>query len=942
MPLTAGTTSGWSRVQPSPNEIEMMLTEERDKRRKRRIQQVRRESKKDAQRIREKIRKQKQVKADNLQIEAIEKYRQKKTVELALLEEEYQRCLRDLGIGHQGAKEQEEYDLWVKEQRELQRKEALNRGERAWRATREQKSNQEKLKENKIALKTGVLLTEKLRAATVRTQILNEPRSGKMELIETDAAARRKVTLVNKSQWVKNDLSFGKTQEDYVKRLPLAEISCNGLEAAIREQEQEARERHARDKQLQAARLREEEALIKGKKRQRKKVQFSDSHDYDTPDSESTPRLSTIQEVSENTTSNSILDLELDHIPVRGPSSSSSSTLSSSNDNSSSPQSSRQTHIKPLRPSVPGNLPAMGGPSSAFSSVVKSNLDKDDVDNIRALLDRVEKQKRDLAAQAKRDGGEGGTVEGEGFGAKNTDSDRDFVARVLGLSAQDMATAIETRKDESATNVEVEINVQELSSMTTQTETTATTVRRRRNIYVGAESSSSSSTTATTAESSAINSSSSDIIQQERFLQPPILRSQVVGQEYRQRRDVTDYSSIHTLIAELSTTVSETHSSSRGGGRAGQQAKLRKYIEKLLGMRRTEINDLSVTMTSEESVSTVSASSSSCNSYRGSAGSRSDVGSSSNAGSSSNQSPGFITSTPASILVSSSSDSKSSSGGSKTVRFKDQVDVGESIMEHEKLDDNLEKKVSEIEKKTQVSLDEIRRAYEAKKAEIERELAERRERKRLRGDQSSSLSSSSSVSRSSNASLSVAISEGPLSESTVDSTPRQKSIVEKKKPGKSAKKRDAESPSTSSSSISSSSASSSLSSHVEGLSGVLEALKLNWAQSMLKREEERRRRPAAAETTTSSSGGSVAVAELKAKLAGMEMPQLKKPPSRLTTTTTATTTTDDSTFAKIGEIQSEEVAEEFSSFHFSQDDEQCGGGIEDEPEVSFISLSSDE
>ena len=101
-------------------------------------------------------------------------------------------------------------------------------------------------------------------------------------------------------------------------------------------------------------------------------------------------------------------------------------------------------------------------------------------------------------------------------------------------------------------------------------------------------------------------------------------------------------------------------------------------------------------------------------------------------------------------------------------------------------------------------------------------------------------------------------------------------------------------------------------------------------------------------TTTTSSGGSQAVAELRERLARMEMPSLARPQpqvagaaGRAGSQLPATTSTSDDTFARVAEILSEEVqGEEFSSFHFSPDDDE-GDGIAGEKEISFVSLSTD-
>ena len=48
----------------------------------------------------------------------LENYRREKEMELQVLEEEYQRCLKELGMGHKGVEEHEKHRMWMEKQRQ--------------------------------------------------------------------------------------------------------------------------------------------------------------------------------------------------------------------------------------------------------------------------------------------------------------------------------------------------------------------------------------------------------------------------------------------------------------------------------------------------------------------------------------------------------------------------------------------------------------------------------------------------------------------------------------------------------------------------------------------------------------------------------------------------------------------------------------------------------
>ena len=878
------------RGRPSPAEIERLLREERSRRRNRRIAQVRQQSKEAARVIRERVKDAKETRLQELAVEELEKYRQEREVELAVLEEEYQRSLADMGVGHEAAREHEKYQAWLKESRDRRCDETRKRGMRALRKARERATLDEKIKENAAEVRKSALLAERLRAAQVRKGQKTSDKEG-FELVEVDDKARKKVTLVSKKRMVDPP-----TLRSKVRRVPLSEVGNTGLDAAVRQQEEEGRARdQAIRKQMEEAKRRGDFALQKERARRGKSAsrtqQTRPASATTSSSSAAPPALSTIDETTEPLTatrtapsttiaqvhssaSHPVDDDDVDLFPVRGPSSS-----------ATSPESNRDQEEPGLQQSGPVR---MGGPTSAFTSL-RPSRERDDLDEIRELIDRVERQKRDLATVA---------VQGSGTGEKNDEVDRNFVAKVLGVPPEALA----------GEKVRVRVNVEEVSTFEEdEDEATTTTVRR---------------ITAAAAATSSTPSSSSDITR-ERFLTQPLRAAHPTG--HRDRRvDERDFRSVKSLIDEM-----------RGGGGHDRSIALRGYIEELLEMRRDEIDDLSVTTNSLSEASLVATTTSD----------------------SSPSSQSFVASTPASILSHSggkSSSSSSSSGGSKTVRFVDDVDG--SFRGRPKKSPTT-KEEEEIAERTRTSIEEVRRTFEEKKRDIELALAKRFERKlakqlreqRKTGDASPTSASSSSPSQ---------LSEGPLSDST---------------------RGEGKTSDSSSSLATNSTKESSLSSTMGDLpsppelASMLKNLRHHWAQSMLRRArnydeasvsaasasaasassakakaQAKANKSSSSGTTTTSSGGSQAVAELRERLARMEMPSLARPQpqvagaaGRAGSQLPATTSTSDDTFARVAEILSEEVqGEEFSSFHFSPDDDE-GDGIAGEKEISFVSLSTD-
>ena len=119
--------------------------------------------------------------------EEYQKFITKKKNELALLEQEYQKALKDIGLGHKGIKELEEYEKWKVLRQKRDREIALNRGNQALNQIHNQKATENKIKENKNNLRKSIALTERLRAAEVRAGRESLKNINKIRVVEIDA-----------------------------------------------------------------------------------------------------------------------------------------------------------------------------------------------------------------------------------------------------------------------------------------------------------------------------------------------------------------------------------------------------------------------------------------------------------------------------------------------------------------------------------------------------------------------------------------------------------------------------------------------------------------------------------------------------------------------------------------------------------------------------------
>ena len=82
---------------------------EKVRRRQLRIVQVRNQTNEFSKRVRAKVKEEQEAQMLKLAEQELAKYKRQKEDELARLEQEYQNALADIGMGHEGIQEQEEY-----------------------------------------------------------------------------------------------------------------------------------------------------------------------------------------------------------------------------------------------------------------------------------------------------------------------------------------------------------------------------------------------------------------------------------------------------------------------------------------------------------------------------------------------------------------------------------------------------------------------------------------------------------------------------------------------------------------------------------------------------------------------------------------------------------------------------------------------------------------
>lgn len=836
-----------------------------------------------SKRVRSRVKKEQEFQLAKIGKKEIENLISLKENELASLEREYQNALEDIGMGHKGIKEQQEYERWRKVRQQRDAEVAERRGNQAFSKINFEKLTEKKIQENKISLKKSIALTERLRAAEIRANKEVIKGINKVRVVEIAAKTKeKKVRFLDRGKL----LNAGEDAEN-VRRIPLADISTNGIEAAIREQELEERKRwEEENRQIEIAKVRGEAALRKLIEEKENQHRYS-YQPYEPSDSSNyipARKLNSAEELKEDerhfrtptvikskgywprSTHPILPHSDLDQIPVRGPSSNDTSNTTPSTSRSFSNHSTDVSGTPILDavisrfPTDNGSRPLMGGPTSAF---------KDPKTGERSTSDAIEDKETTV----------GTPTEGS---PKTNEGDRDFISKVL----KDFDFV-------QPNGLKVKIDVQELSTINSVLSITQEHERSSHGDITR--------TTIKSSTSSTLSSSSSMDITKEKFLSEQWRQRQIQDQGYT----APNYDHLHGLIRQLESK------DNRNAHEAHRQNQLRTYIEKLLQMKRKEIDDLSVSDVS--SFSTTQSSS-----FKESSNSQSSTSSSSletpqsigyqhksqlqpdlqdrttefrNINDTNMQHPKqFTSSTPTSIL--SSSDSKSS--GNKTVRFADeeqrQANSGEANQLNNKMSesrkkqtqsserrgsyegvdrhmslssDELERQKYEIINRTKLSLEQIRNYYEGQRRKIESELQKRKTVADLKRKNDLDEIKSKQVRMMSP----IQLSEGPLSTETDSyySSPENKDHGE-------------HSHENSNSSQKESSLSSNNNAYIDKVDMGLKKLQLNLKHQQFAGKKivgEALNKTSSSGTTTSSSN---ATAELLSRIRKMEMPTLTHPP----------------------------------------------------------------
>ena len=752
---------------------------EKLRRRRTRIIQVRNQTNEFSKRVRLRVKQEHDDQINRIAKEEYQKFIQRKKNELAVLEQEYQKALSDIGLGHKGIKEHEEYQSWKIRRLKRDREIALCRGNQTLNEIHNQKVTENKIKENKNNLRKCIAMTERLRAAEVRAGKENLKNVNKIRVVEIDAKDNsKKVRFLDKGKIVPS----GKHETESVRRIPLSDISTNGVEAAIIEQENEERKSwQAEKREIEMARVRGMASLRKLRDEKENHPSFSYGADSITDytrvgpvrritdegskdktiEDERIPRVlrSRTSGVPEQTPQ---IPVDLDQIPVRGPLT--ETPVPTQISDKQSPSGSSDQSGTPILDAVISRYPTddigrplMGGPASAFKDPkIRESC-------IPELQDGIEITQGTPAQDS----------------PKTNEGDRNFISKVLKDFELPYEHGLKVKVDvQEMSTINSSLSITQERERTTQGETTRTTIK--------------SSTTASMSSSSSID------ITKEKFLSEQWKQRQMKEQGFA----VPEYEQLHSLIGKLESKER------RNAKEVQRQNQLRNYIERLLQMKRKEIDDLSITDVSSLTTSFSSFKESSCSqAYSSSAQSTPSyskrnlessiqMGSTIVEGFSRNsktkyRSRDVVSSTPNSIL--SSADSKSSAN--KTVRFavqgKQDIVVEETnninnwLSEQRKnlgatdrrgsyeistknsslSSDEVEKQRNDIINKTRLSLTQIRNYYEDQRKKIELELQTRK----LRSDKKKEESHEQQKTRNGCEPCLNELSEGPLTTETESS-----------------------------------------------------------------------------------------------------------------------------------------------------------------------------
>lgn len=163
-----------NRLRLSPNELQTLVKEERDKWRIFRIQQVREQAREEAQRVREAVRTKEEKMIELLSREVTQQWEAEKENKVSQLERQYQDCMRNIGQAHRQATQQPDPHKVLQQQAQHDRRLAVLRGQEAGKQQQEEVKQQQHERNTLLKQRQEALRLERLRARHVANLPLPE------------------------------------------------------------------------------------------------------------------------------------------------------------------------------------------------------------------------------------------------------------------------------------------------------------------------------------------------------------------------------------------------------------------------------------------------------------------------------------------------------------------------------------------------------------------------------------------------------------------------------------------------------------------------------------------------------------------------------------------------------------------------------------------------
>ncbi|XP_026226538.1 centrosomal protein of 295 kDa isoform X2 [Anabas testudineus] len=246
-----------SKLRLSPNEEARLIREERERRRKLRIQQVREQQRYIALQIRQEVERRRQHELEQLGEELRQDWERQQREKLQTLQRLYQESLQLLGQGHRSAKENEPDLAAIAQREEENHAKAEERYREALKELKSQRLKDLEIQSRAINARKKALEAEKERSAKVAS--LPPPPPNPIQCIDY-----KKPHVVKKSDVSAFASTHYHMPETTVDREVDAQQpnACEGAELEVRRlQDLEKEEKRKREEQLEKARLRGKQAL---------------------------------------------------------------------------------------------------------------------------------------------------------------------------------------------------------------------------------------------------------------------------------------------------------------------------------------------------------------------------------------------------------------------------------------------------------------------------------------------------------------------------------------------------------------------------------------------------------------------------------------------------------------------------------------------------------